>query len=85
VALRKPNARVLGAVRLRCEDRAGAGCVIDGEILSGGVAIIRYWGDSHAVAVTPETLSLRPTMSAARPRRTAASDEPTKRESDEIG
>jgi hypothetical protein len=47
--------------------------------MSGGVAIIRYWGDSHAVAVPPETLSLRSTT------RTAASDEPTSRESAEIG
>jgi hypothetical protein len=53
--------------------------------MSGGVAIIRYWGDSHAVAVPPETLSLRPPLPAAPPRRTAASDEPTKREADEIG
>ncbi len=27
--------------------------------MSRGVAIIRYWGDGHAVAVPPETLSLR--------------------------
>jgi len=53
--------------------------------LSGGVAIIRYWGDSHAVAVPPETLSLRPTKSAVRSRSTAASDEPTTRESAETG
>jgi len=53
--------------------------------LSGGVAIIRYWGESHAVAVPPETLALRPTRGTARPRRTAASDEPTTRESAEIG
>ena len=53
--------------------------------MSGGVAIIRYWGDSHAVAVPPETLSLRPTRSTARSWRTAASDEPTTRESDETG
>ena len=45
--------------------------------MSGGVAIIRHWGDSHAVAVPPETLSL-----AYRPRRLlAASDEPLTRES----
>jgi hypothetical protein len=53
--------------------------------LSGGVAIIRYWGDSHAVAVPPETLALRPPRRTARPRRTAASDEPTTRESAETG
>lgn len=41
--------------------------------MSGGVAIIRYWGDSHAVAVPPESLSLRP-------RRIAAADEPTTRD-----
>jgi hypothetical protein len=27
--------------------------------MSDGEAIIRYWGGSHAVAVPPETLSLR--------------------------
>ena len=27
--------------------------------MSGGVAIIRYWGDSHAVAVPPEAVSLQ--------------------------
>lgn len=27
--------------------------------MSRGAAIIRYWGDSHAVAVPPENLSLR--------------------------
>ena len=53
--------------------------------MSGGVAIIRYWGDSHAVAVPPETLSLRPTRHTARSRQTAASDEPTTRESAETG
>jgi hypothetical protein len=52
--------------------------------MSGGVAIIRYWGDSHAVAVPPETLSLRP-MKPLRARRMAASDEPTTRESAETG
>ena len=46
--------------------------------MSRGEAIIRYWGDSHAVAVTPETLMLPP----RRPRRLAlaARDEPTTRE-----
>lgn len=28
--------------------------------ISEGAAIIRYWGDSHSVAVPPETLSLPP-------------------------
>ena len=46
--------------------------------MSRGEAIIRYWGDSHAVAVTPETLMLPP----RRRRRLAlaARDEPTTRE-----
>jgi hypothetical protein len=46
--------------------------------MSGGEAIIRYWGGSHAVAVRPESLSLLPT----KPRRlpVAAADEPTTRE-----
>jgi hypothetical protein len=49
--------------------------------LSRGSAIIRYWGDSHAVSVPPETLSLPPTRSSARSRRpVAASDEPLARE-----
>jgi hypothetical protein len=49
--------------------------------LSRGSAIIRYWGDSHAVSVPPETLSLPPTRSVARSRRpVAASDEPLARE-----
>ena len=51
--------------------------------MSGGVAIIRYWGDSHAVAVPPETLSLRPrrrTVGSPRPH-LAAADEPLTRES----
>jgi hypothetical protein len=54
--------------------------------MSGGVAIIRYWGGSNAVAVPPETLSLRPARTA-RPTRSmlAASDEPTSRESAETG
>jgi hypothetical protein len=45
--------------------------------MSGGVAIIRHCGDSHAVAVPPETLSL------VTPRRVplAAQDEPLTRES----
>ena len=43
-----------------------------------GEAVIRYWGDSHAVAVPPETLALPP----RRTRRLvlAAQDEPTTRE-----
>jgi hypothetical protein len=47
--------------------------------MSGGVAIIRHWGDSHAVAVPPETLSL---AGNPRSRRSplAASDEPMSRE-----
>lgn len=48
--------------------------------MSGGVAIIRYWGGSHAVAVPPETLSLRPVGNSARSKHLAASDEPTTRE-----
>jgi hypothetical protein len=43
--------------------------------MSGGVAIIRHRGDSHAVAVPPETLSL------TRGSTLAASDEPLSRES----
>jgi hypothetical protein len=30
-----------------------------------GGAIIRYWGDSHAVAVSPETLALPPKRAAS--------------------
>jgi len=53
--------------------------------MSGGVAIIRYWGDSHAVAVPPESLSLRPRRFAASGRGAlAAGDEPTTRESAEM-
>lgn len=49
--------------------------------MSRGAAIIRYWGDSHAVAVPPESLSLPPTRGPATSRRTAAaSDEPLSRE-----
>jgi hypothetical protein len=46
--------------------------------MSRGEAIIRYWGDSHAVAVLPESLSLPPrhTRRLAMPAR----DEPTTRE-----
>jgi hypothetical protein len=54
--------------------------------MSGGVAIIRYWGGSHAVAVPPESLSLRPRRTtASRPGALAAEDEPTTRESAETG
>jgi hypothetical protein len=49
--------------------------------LSRGGAIIRYWGDSHAVSVPPEALSLSPSRNAGRLRRPlAASDEPLARE-----
>jgi hypothetical protein len=53
--------------------------------MSGGVAIIRYWGGSHAVAVPPESLSLRPMRRTHGPMPRAASDEPTTRESAEMG
>jgi hypothetical protein len=43
-----------------------------------GAAIIRYWGDSHAVSVPPEALSLPESRSRRRP--LAAHDEPTTRE-----
>jgi len=47
--------------------------------MTRGAAIIRYWGDSHAVSVAPETLSLSP--GRARPRRpSAVRDEPIARE-----
>jgi hypothetical protein len=46
--------------------------------LMRGEAIIRYWGESHAVAVPPETLSLPPRRS--RRLAVAARDEPTTRE-----
>jgi hypothetical protein len=49
--------------------------------MSRGAAIIRYWGDSHAVSVPPEALSLPPARSAVRSGRpVAASDEPLARE-----
>jgi hypothetical protein len=46
--------------------------------MTRGEAIIRYWGESHAVAVHPASLSL----AAAQSRRLAvpARDEPTTRE-----
>jgi hypothetical protein len=50
--------------------------------MSRGAAIIRYWGDSHAVSVPPEALSLAPTRVAARSPRPPAAvrDEPLARE-----
>jgi hypothetical protein len=51
--------------------------------LSRGAAIIRYWGDSHAVSVPPEALSLPPppVRSRATPiRPLAVRDEPITRE-----
>lgn len=49
--------------------------------MSRGTAIIRYWGDSHAMSVPPEALSLPPTRSAGPSRRPlAARDEPLARE-----
>ena len=47
--------------------------------MSRGAAIIRYWGDSHAVSVLPEALSL-PTRTSKRRRPLAARDEPLTRE-----
>jgi len=46
--------------------------------MSRGAAIIRYWGDSHAVSVPPETLALPKARSRRLP--LAAHDEPTTRE-----
>jgi len=46
--------------------------------MSRGEAIIRYWGESHAIAVPPETLLLPPRKSRRLP--LAARDEPTTRE-----
>lgn len=46
--------------------------------LSRGAAIIRYWGDSHAVSVPLEALSLPPTAGSRR--LLSASDEPLARE-----
>ena len=49
--------------------------------MSRGAAIIRYWGDSHAVSVRPEALSLPPPRIPARPGRPLpAQDEPIARE-----
>lgn len=49
--------------------------------MSGGVAIIRHWGDSHAVGVPPETLSLANRPRWRRPP-LAATDEPLARDAD---
>jgi hypothetical protein len=46
--------------------------------MSRGEAIIRYWGESHAVAVPPETLSLPAPQARRLP--LAVRDEPTTRE-----
>ena len=47
--------------------------------MTRGAAIIRYWGDSHAVSVPPETLSPSPARARLRPP-PAARDEPITRE-----
>jgi hypothetical protein len=47
--------------------------------LRRGEAIIRYWGESHAVAVPPDTLSLPPRNT--RRLTVAVRDEPTTRDS----
>jgi hypothetical protein len=47
--------------------------------MSRGAAIIRYWGDSHAVAVPPEALTFPPLKRAGKS--AAASDEPIARDS----
>jgi len=47
--------------------------------MSRGAAIIRYWGESHAVSVPPEALSLPKRVRSRRPP-LAAHDEPTTRE-----
>jgi hypothetical protein len=49
--------------------------------MNRGEAIIRYWGDSHAVAVPPEALTFPPLKSASgSERRLAAHDEPLARD-----
>jgi hypothetical protein len=48
--------------------------------MSRGAAIIRYWGDSHAVSVSPEALSLTRARTASNRPPLAASDEPMLRE-----
>jgi hypothetical protein len=46
-----------------------------------GEAIIRYWGDSHALAVPPDDLSPANVGSHAKPRQPlAAQDEPINRD-----
>jgi hypothetical protein len=47
--------------------------------MTRGAAIIRYWGDSHAVSVAPQTLSLAPSRARLR-RPSAVRDEPMARE-----
>jgi len=50
--------------------------------MSRGEAIIRYWGDSHAVAVPPEALTFPPLKNSGRSARgLSARDEPLTRES----
>jgi hypothetical protein len=44
--------------------------------ISDGAAIIRYWGDSHSVAVPPETLSLPPRKAALAPPATPRTQRP---------
>jgi len=46
--------------------------------MSRGAAIIRYWGESHAVSVSPQSLSLPQPARSRRP--LAASDEPVARD-----
>jgi hypothetical protein len=49
--------------------------------ISRGEAIIRYWGDSHAVAVSPEALSPLPSSTRARSGRPfVAGDQPITRD-----
>jgi len=48
--------------------------------MNRGEAIIRYWGDSHAVAVPPEALTFPPLKKARRSGARAASDEPITRD-----
>jgi hypothetical protein len=45
-----------------------------------GEAIIRYWGGSHAVSVSPEALSFPPPKDPASRRHLAAHDEPLARD-----
>jgi len=74
---------VMGSIAVLCPDQPvlHAGRRATFLHMSRGSAIIRYWGDSHAVAVPPEALSLPPPPSRARStRRLAASDESLARE-----